>query len=210
MRDPAFNMDESKGLNYQAPNPQGELRKHPNRPARVAFGPDLETYIPPRDESPVPSLGHHRSLSSGERKQTALARPTSSSGEAAVVSDATTTDSPSNHVSSSERPKPTLKRAKSDSGQRPEPGKILGNDNGDNGDLAMRHGWQEEYTSIEYLKILHSVSVGWRNSATILSTMYGPGSDSSRISTCTSRRNVMKRIAFPETRLETGQVRTGA
>lgn len=24
-------------------------------------------------------------------------------------------------------------------------------------DFAMRHGWQEEYTSSEYLKILHSV-----------------------------------------------------
>lgn len=52
-----------------------------------------------------------------------------------------------------ERPK--VKRAQSDSGQRVENEQKAP---ASNEDYAMRHGWQEEYTSTEYLKILHSVS----------------------------------------------------
>lgn len=49
-----------------------------------------------------------------------------------------------------------LKRAKSDYGpSRITFDKVAGDDDED---FAMRHGWQEEYTSSEYLKILHSVS----------------------------------------------------
>ncbi|KAJ5616257.1 hypothetical protein N7537_001371 [Penicillium hordei] len=47
-----------------------------------------------------------------------------------------------------------LKRAKSDYGpSRITFDKVAGDDDED---FAMRHGWQEEYTSSEYLKILHS------------------------------------------------------
>jgi regulator-associated protein of mTOR len=50
-----------------------------------------------------------------------------------------------------------LKRARSDYGpQRVTFDKSPGEDEED---FAMRHGWQEEYTSSEYLKILHSVSL---------------------------------------------------
>lgn len=49
-----------------------------------------------------------------------------------------------------------LKRAKSDYG----PSRMIfdKSNEDDEEDFAMRHGWQEEYTSSEYLKILHSVS----------------------------------------------------
>jgi regulator-associated protein of mTOR len=50
-----------------------------------------------------------------------------------------------------------MKRAKSDYGpSRITFDKVAGDDDED---FAMRHGWQEEYTSSEYLKILHSVSM---------------------------------------------------
>lgn len=49
-----------------------------------------------------------------------------------------------------------LKRAKSDYGpSRATFDKPVVGDEEE--DFAMRHGWQEEYTSSEYLKILHSV-----------------------------------------------------
>jgi hypothetical protein len=49
-----------------------------------------------------------------------------------------------------------LKRAKSDYG----PSRVTFDHSvvgEEEEDFAMRHGWQEEYTSSEYLKILHSV-----------------------------------------------------
>jgi regulator-associated protein of mTOR len=52
-----------------------------------------------------------------------------------------------------------LKRARSDYGPRGGSfEKPLIIDNEEEEDFAMRHGWQEEYTSSEYLKVLHSVS----------------------------------------------------
>lgn len=204
-------MDDNKAMNLQATNTQGEPRKTPSKSARVAFGPDLETYILPRDESPAPSIGlHHRSFTTVEQKQSAPARPTSSSaGDGAVISK-TTSRLPLDFMSDTERPKPTLKRAKSDSGQRLVTARVTGGGGGDDDeeDFAMRHGWQEEYTSSEYLKILHSVSTG--GMLCYHPTCYDLGSDYPRISICTSRRSVTRRMASHEIQLEAGQARTGA
>lgn len=159
MRDPSLNMEQSTTMGQQASNGQSEPRRNQQKSARVAFGPDIETHIPPRDRSPPSTTGHHRSFTSVERKQPPIAtpgRPTSSSnGESAVDSDSHA-EVPSDRASDGGRPVSTLKRAKSDYGPR------LGLDNpaagNDEEDFAIRHGWQEEYTSSEYLKLLHSVS----------------------------------------------------
>ena len=132
-------------------------RRNPHKSVRVAFGPDLETTIPARERSPAPLAGHHRSLTSVEQKQPSITpppRPTSSSGDNSAVGE-TPPRRPSPRRSESSRPA-MLKRAKSDYGpSRITFDKVAGDDDED---FAMRHGWQEEYTSSEYLKILHSVS----------------------------------------------------
>lgn len=146
-------------MGHQTTNGQNESRRNHPKSARVAFGPDLETYIPPRDKSPAPPTGHHRSFTNVEQLQPpnpTTVRPTSSSGEATVDSET------SPHVTSDRasdgggRPISMLKRAKSDYGPRLGFDKAAAGD--DEGNLAMRHGWQEEFTSSEYLKALHSVS----------------------------------------------------
>lgn len=138
-----------------------EPRRHPNKLARVAFGPELETPIPARDR-PEALATSHRSFTTVEQKQQTLAppaRPTSSSaGESAAVGGS---ESPPRRASPrrAESGRPAqLKRVKSDYGpnrvtfDKPATGD-------EDEDIAMRHGWQEEYTSSEYLKILHSVSL---------------------------------------------------
>ena len=78
--------------------------------------------------------------------------------------DPSTTTTTLRPGSTLERPTATLKRAQSDSGQRVEETDRQNSNNAllgpPGGDYAMRHGWQEEYTSTEYLKVLHSVSSG--------------------------------------------------
>lgn len=153
MKDPSLNMDGSKPSSQETVYANGEPRKNQGKSARVAFGPELERHIPPRDKSPIPSLPHQRSFSTVEKNQSLAARPTSSSTEEGTVISKTTSRLPSDYLSDVERPKPTLKRAKSDSGHRLGTSKAISDDDED---FAMRHGWQEEYTSTEYLKILHS------------------------------------------------------
>lgn len=158
MRDPNLDMDQSTTMGQQATNGESEPRRNHHKSARVAFGPDLETHIPPRDKSPVPTAGHHRSFTTVEQKQPPVSpppRPTSSSGENAIDPEPHSRVS-SDRASDSGRPFATLKRAKSDYGPRLGLDKTANGDDED--DFAMRHGWQEEYTSSEYLKILHSVS----------------------------------------------------
>jgi regulator-associated protein of mTOR len=157
MKDPTLDMNSKPTMEQQASTGHAEPRKNPSKSVRVAFGPDLETHIPPRDKSPTPTPGHHRSFTTVERRHPLIPtpdRPTSSSaGESpAVIEDTRLTN---DRASDSARPS-TLKRARSDYGPR------LGFDIAAAGeeeeDFAMRHGWQEEYTSSEYLKVLHSVS----------------------------------------------------
>lgn len=160
MRDPSLNMEQNTAGRLQPATSNGaEPRKHQNKSVRVTFGPDLDTYILPRDDSPVPVQGHHRSFTL-QTVPPQQVRPTSSSaGENPVA----VTDSPPNitsdRASDSGRPG-TLKRAKSDYGPRLGVDKATTGD--DEEDFAMRHGWQEEYTSSEYLKILHSVSTAMK------------------------------------------------
>lgn len=141
----------------QASHP--EPRKSHHKSVRVAFGPDLETHIPPRDRSPAPVPGHHRSFTTVEHKQTPVItpeRPTSSSaGENPLIIE-NNGRLTSDRSSDSARPIATLKRARSDYGPRVGLDKAIAGDEEE--DIAMRHGWQEEYTSSEYLKVLHSVS----------------------------------------------------
>ncbi|KAL1848459.1 Target of rapamycin complex 1 subunit kog1 [Paecilomyces lecythidis] len=156
MRDPSLNMESNTTGQQQLSTTTAngtEPRKHQNKSVRVAFGPDLDTYIPPRDESPAPGQGHHRSFTV-HTLPPPQSRPTSSSaGENPIVVPDSPPSVTPDRASDSGRPT-TLKRAKSDYGPR------LGLDKAATGDeeedFAMRHGWQEEYTSSEYLKILHS------------------------------------------------------
>ncbi|KAE8146325.1 WD-repeat protein Mip1 [Aspergillus avenaceus] len=157
MKDPRLAMEKNSIMEHQETASPVEPRKNTGKSVRVAFGPDLETYIPPRDKSPAPTPGHHRSFTTVERRQPPIPtpdRPTSSSaGEGPAITD----DNPrltSDRASDTARPTSTLKRAKSDYGPRLGLDKSAAGD--DEEDFAMRHGWQEEYTSSEYLKILHS------------------------------------------------------
>ncbi|KAJ5891175.1 Target of rapamycin complex 1 subunit mip1 [Penicillium subrubescens] len=153
MRDPTADMEETS--QHPATNGAPEPRR-PTKSVRVAFGPELETTIPTRERSPAPLSSHHRSFTTVEQMSSSLAppaRPTSSGGENAVISPDEPPRRPSPRRSESSRPA-MLKRARSDYGpQRVTFDKSPGEDEED---FAMRHGWQEEYTSSEYLKILHS------------------------------------------------------
>lgn len=154
MRDPTADMEQKQ----QAPATNGSTEpRRSNKSVRVAFGPELETTIPTRERSPAPLSNHHRSFTTIEHKQPSITppgRPTSSAGENAVVEPASPPRRPSPRRSESTRPA-MLKRARSDYGpSRVTFDKSIGDDEED---FAMRHGWQEEYTSSEYLKILHSV-----------------------------------------------------
>ncbi|KAJ5236760.1 hypothetical protein N7489_006851 [Penicillium chrysogenum] len=152
MRDPTTDMEHNS---QQTTNGSTASRRNPNKSVRVAFGPELETTIPTRERSPAPLSGHHRSLTEVEHKQPTLTphgRPTSSSGDNTANGEIPPRR-PSPRRSESSRPA-MLKRARSDYGpSRITFDKVAGDDDED---FAMRHGWQEEYTSSEYLKILHS------------------------------------------------------
>ncbi|KAL4785889.1 raptor N-terminal caspase like domain-containing protein [Aspergillus varians] len=155
MIDPNRNMEQRDTTPQEASSLQVDPpRRNNQKSVRVAFGPDLETHIPSRERSPAPVSNHHRSFTSVEQKQPPQGRPTSSSGENAV-----STESSSRYTSDQSdgaRPTAALKRAKSDYGPRGGFSTPAFGDNEDEEDFAMRHGWQEEYTSSEYLKILHS------------------------------------------------------
>lgn len=118
---------------------------------------------------------------------------------------------PTDRVSDSGRPTAALKRAKSDYGPRVGFDKSTHGD--DEEDVTMRHGWQEEYTSSEYLKVLHSVS---RRIRLFVKLLLVANSnilvffDVLRTFTCTSQRNVTKQMVFRETLSGAGQVRIGA
>lgn len=218
MKDPTLDMDSQSNtmLKRQSSNVQAEPRKNPNKMVRVAFGPDVETHISPRDKSPAPTAGHHhRSFTSVEHKLPAApsssGRPTSlSGGDSAVVVTEERPQLTSDRASDSGRPTAVLKRARSDYGPRIEFDKsIFGDDDED--DFAMRHGWQEEYTSSEYLKVLHSVSRINLPAECCYITSYRCLLTKCfiRTFTCISRRSVTKRTVFREILLEVGRVRTG-
>ncbi|KAL5003672.1 raptor N-terminal caspase like domain-containing protein [Aspergillus recurvatus] len=158
MRDPTIDMEQRNTTPQQASGLQAEApRRTAQKSVRVAFGPDLETHIPPRQRSPAPPSNHHRSFTTVEHhKPPPPARPTSSSGENTTPTENSSRFTSDQDSSGSARPTAALKRAKSDYGPRGGFDKPVLVDNEDEEDFAMRHGWQEEYTSSEYLKVLHS------------------------------------------------------
>jgi regulator-associated protein of mTOR len=158
MRDPTVDMEQRNTSPHQASSLQAEAPRRTQKSVRVAFGPDLETHIPPRQRSPAPISNHHRSFTTVEHHKPPPARPTSSSGENTTPTEGNSRFTSDQDSSSSARPTAALKRAKSDYGPRGGFDKPVVVDNEDEEDFAMRHGWQEEYTSSEYLKVLHSVS----------------------------------------------------
>lgn len=128
------------------------------RAPRVAFDAQANTYIPPPSNTPISSIGHHqRSQTQVDLQRDAKANglvhpPTSDAGSSSQVTSPGTESAPRRT-----RPTSTLVRAKSDylphlnveSTAVPK---------ADNEDFQIRHGWQEEHTSSEYLKVLNSVS----------------------------------------------------
>ena len=128
------------------------------RAPRVAFDPQADTYIPPPSETPAPSLGVH------QRSQTQVdlhrdARPNGLVHPPAVdagnSSQITSPDTES--VPKRSRPTSTLVRAKSDYlPHHNAESTAVPRVNSEN--FQIRHGWQEEHTSSEYLKVLNSVS----------------------------------------------------
>ncbi|PGH13440.1 hypothetical protein AJ80_06309 [Polytolypa hystricis UAMH7299] len=154
MRDPALDMD-SGALTQQHSNMGQDIepKKGQNKSVRVDFGPQADIYITPSTDAPATQSGHLRS-----RTEIPGAQPDEQSSpafEAAAGSDinavARGAGSP---VLKSARPTATLVRAKTEHWLRHGVENSPPKDDGE--DFELRHGWQEEYTSSEYLKILNS------------------------------------------------------
>ncbi len=133
-----------------------ETRRNQQRSVRVTFGPQADIYFPPANDAPAG--GHQRSRTDVEQIQSERllnARFDNRTGPNAPPPGQTPESRP-DVASRNGRPISTLVRAKSDHWSR------SGLDNGistdGDEDFQLRHGWQEEYTSSEYLKILNSVS----------------------------------------------------
>ncbi|KAH8692946.1 putative TORC1 growth control complex subunit Kog1 [Talaromyces proteolyticus] len=157
MRDPSFNMEQNQTGDSQpalAPAINGS-RRNQNRSVRVTFGPDPNSVITTRDrdDSPAPLSAHHRALTTVDSQNPQLSPPSSRSNSSSNGTFAAPQAGDVLPTRPSRNGRPSLQRAKSDYGPRSGFDKAA---NGDDEDFAMRHGWQEEYTSSEYLKILHS------------------------------------------------------
>jgi hypothetical protein len=96
------------------------------------------------------------------------------------------------------RPPGPLLRAKSDFGHRG-----MG-DGSDDEDWKMRHGWEDEFTSHEYLSLLNSVNVPVQRRHVSHLTL-----SDFRPSTCTSPTNATRLVASLETNPEPGQTKNG-
>ncbi|OJD12341.1 hypothetical protein AJ78_07048 [Emergomyces pasteurianus Ep9510] len=155
MKDPDFDMDRTAPV-QQYPNMAqgaGPQQRGQGKSVRVAFGPQVDEYIPPPNDAPPPSaLSHQRSrttivdqLQNSARSNASQAPSNSADVDTRAVSPA---------VTKNVRPTPTLIRAKSE--HYPRLYVENGVPHGDDEDFQLRHGWHEEYTSSEYLKILNS------------------------------------------------------
>lgn len=161
--------------------PQSAEQMQPNRPARVSFelGADtttlLTTTTTSNSDSPAPdtratsaSGSHHH-----QRSQT-VTGANNNNGPNGYSLDAPTTmpgiTSPGSGTSGTRgigetlggggrgaRPTNALVRAKSDHWLKHDMENAAKNDEEDE-DFELRHGWQDEHNSSEYLKILNSVS----------------------------------------------------
>ncbi|KAL1959846.1 hypothetical protein VTO42DRAFT_991 [Malbranchea cinnamomea] len=126
-----------------------KLSQSQGKAARVAFDVQPDTSSPPTSDHLAPSLGHQRSQTQVDLQRDV--RPNGHrppSGADSENTDITSAPKPT-------RPTATLIRAKSDylphysaeNAVVPRP---------DDEDFQLRHGWQEEHTSSEYLKVLNS------------------------------------------------------
>lgn len=107
------------------------------------------------------------------------------------------------------RPTNALVRAKSDHWLKHE-GDAAKKDEEDE-DFELRHGWQDEYNSSEYLKILNSVSLlpsRWY-SFLIVTGLIVLFFFLFRISTCILMRSAMIRGVYPNRKLEAGCSKIG-
>lgn len=124
--------------------------------ARVAFDPQPDTYIPPISDTPAPSIGHH------QRSQTQVdlqrdARPNGHPHPSAAGSSGQVVSPDTETLPRPARPTSTLVRAKSDYlPHHSVENAVVSRANDE--DFQLRHGWQEEHNSPNYLKDLHSVS----------------------------------------------------
>ncbi|KKZ61742.1 regulatory associated protein-mTOR [[Emmonsia] crescens] len=131
----------------------GPQQRGQGKSVRVAFGPQVDEYIPPSNDAPSPSApGQQRSRTTVVEQLQSNGRPNTSQAPSNSADGNTGTVSPV--VTRNIRPTPTLVRAKSE--HYPRFSVENGVPNGDGEDFQLRHGWHEEYTSSEYLKILNS------------------------------------------------------
>ncbi|KMP01826.1 hypothetical protein CIRG_01965 [Coccidioides immitis RMSCC 2394] len=127
-----------------------------NKSVRVSFEPQVESYDSLTPELRPPALSHHRSQTVNFEGNGHIDVSNSVSGTATPASGQASARI-AEPVMRSARPTSTLVRAKSDHWLKSDGENDAKKD--DDEDFELRHGWQEEYTSSEYLKILNSPPV---------------------------------------------------
>ncbi|EGC42377.1 WD40 repeat-containing protein [Histoplasma capsulatum var. duboisii H88] len=154
-RSPNFDMDQTAPAQKYPNMAQGAgpQQRGQGKSVRVAFGPQVDEYIPPSNNAPSPTApGHQRARTTVAEQLQSNGRPNSSQAPSSSADGNKGTASPA--VTRNLRPIPALIRAKSE--HFPKFGVENGAPHSDDEDFQLRHGWHEEYTSSEYLKILNS------------------------------------------------------
>ncbi|EAS36468.3 TORC1 growth control complex subunit Kog1 [Coccidioides immitis RS] len=151
MRDPKLDMYmNAKPQSQTVEQMQGQAQ---NKSVRVSFEPQVESYDSLTPELRPPALSHHRSQTVNFEGNGHIDVSNSVSGTATPASGQASARI-AEPVMRSARPTSTLVRAKSDHWLKSDGENDAKKD--DDEDFELRHGWQEEYTSSEYLKILNS------------------------------------------------------
>ncbi|EER23305.1 WD-repeat protein mip1, putative [Coccidioides posadasii C735 delta SOWgp] len=151
MRDPKLDMYmNAKPQSQTAEQMQGQVQ---NKSVRVSFEPQVESYDSLTPELRPPALSHHRSQTVNFEGNGHIDVSNSASGTATPASGQASARI-AEPVMRSARPTSTLVRAKSDHWLKSDGENDAKKD--DDEDFELRHGWQEEYNSSEYLKILNS------------------------------------------------------
>ncbi|WEW60552.1 Target of rapamycin complex 1 subunit kog1 [Emydomyces testavorans] len=143
-------------LNARArPRTAEQMQGHAqNKSARVSFEPQITEYDPPVLEPGTTSTGHHRSQTVAFRGNGHIDVSNPVSGTTTPASGQSTAWIGETVNKGAARPTGALVRAKSDHWPKSDADNNAKKD--DDEDFELRHGWQEEYTSSEYLKILNS------------------------------------------------------
>lgn len=167
MRDPKLNMDGKISMAASAYGRE-ELDHEASRSAhsRVNFGPGLNGTGPVlNNQRPGTSHGGElMGINGRQLSNVAAIRPKSSVGLNGTYDELYRTQVANGNVPEAEPPEapqlrsgrpPPLARAKSDYG--PRRAAEGGPHEGDDESWKMRHGWEDEYSSTEYLSLLNSV-----------------------------------------------------